>query len=123
MSDDRAEGRLALGVRLLLGVVGVVFVGAGATAVFVTSNGAGSAALLAFGSALLVLAALGHRVESLQLGGAKLKLRAAAAEKYARAEESERHGDVVGADRLRSQARGLLEAADGGPRSHSDAPG
>lgn len=120
MSEDRALGGLALGLRILLGVVGVMFVGAGATAVFVTENGAGSAALLAFGGALLVLAALGHRVETLELGGARLKLRAAAAEKYARAEESERHGDVVGADRLRSEARGLMEAADGAAGSRGD---
>ncbi|MFH8701894.1 hypothetical protein [Streptomyces chartreusis] len=77
---------------------------------FLTPN-SGSGVLLAFGGILLVLALLGNRIESLEFGGATLRLRAAAAEKYALAEESERRGDGATASRLREEAQVLLEAA------------
>ncbi|MGF0174431.1 hypothetical protein ACQF36_29145 [Streptomyces sp. Marseille-Q5077] len=67
--------------------------------------------LLAFGGILLVLAMFGNRIESLEFGGAKLRLRAAAAERYALAEESDRQGDTVTASRLREEAQALLDAA------------
>jgi hypothetical protein len=99
------------GLRILLGTFGALSFGAGVLAVFVTQNGTGSAVLLAFGGGVLVLALLGGRIESLEFGGARLRLRAAAAERYALADESERRGDTEAADRLREQARAMLEAA------------
>ncbi|GAB3808794.1 hypothetical protein [Micromonospora zhanjiangensis] len=104
---------LTLGLRVVLGLLGAGSFGAGTAAVFITENGTGSAVLLAFGGVLLFLALLGDRAESLELGGAKLKLRAAAAEKFALAEESERRGDDALAQQLREEARSLLEAAAG----------
>ncbi|MEU6260844.1 hypothetical protein [Streptomyces sp. NPDC047043] len=80
-------------------------------AVFVTQNGTGTGVLLAFGGVLLVLALLGNRIESFELGGAKLRLRAAAADRFALAEESERRGDTTTAGRLRAEAQALLDAA------------
>jgi hypothetical protein len=79
--------------------------------VFIAKDGTGTAVLLAFGGLLLVFALLGDRIESLEFGGAKLRLRAAAAERFARAEESERLGDTAGADRLRAEAQALMAAA------------
>src|SRR5690606_38754817 len=74
-------------------------------------NGTGTGVLIAFGGAVVVLAALGNRIESLEFGGTRLRLRAAAAERFALAEESERHGAPDVADRLRAEARALLDAA------------
>jgi hypothetical protein len=99
--------------RVVLGVVGAASFAAGAVAVFKTSNGTGTGVLIAFGGVMLALAVLGDRVESLEFGGSKLQLRAAAAaaQKYALAEESADRGDVAGASELRAQARALLEEA------------
>ena len=98
-------------LRLALGGLGAASFGAGAVAVFRTVNGTGAGVLLAFGGILLVLALLGDRIESIEFGGSKLRLRAAAAEKYALAEEFQHQGDTAAADRLRAEAHALLEAA------------
>ena len=76
-----------------------------------TENGTGTGVLIGFGGVTLALAVLGDRVESFEFGGGKLRLRAAAAEKFALAEESEHRGDAAAATRLRVEARALLEAA------------
>lgn len=94
-----------------MGLLGVGSFGAGVLAVFVTENGTGAAVLLAFGGLMLVLALLGDRLESLEFGGAGLKLRAAAAERFALAEESERRGETAMADQLREEAQILMGAA------------
>ncbi|MGH3345018.1 MAG: hypothetical protein ACRDPK_19550 [Carbonactinosporaceae bacterium] len=78
---------------------------------FATENGTGTGVLLALGAVMLVLALLGDRIESLEYGGARLRLRAAAAEKFALAEESERRGDIATADQLRAEGHALLAAA------------
>uniref|UniRef100_A0AAU2JZJ3 Secreted protein n=1 Tax=Streptomyces sp. NBC_00049 TaxID=2903617 RepID=A0AAU2JZJ3_9ACTN len=98
-------------LRTLTAVLGAGSFGLGTLAVFATQNGAGSAALIVFGGALLLLALLGSRIESLEFGGATLRIRAAAAERFAWAEESERRGDTATAGRLRAEARALLDAA------------
>jgi hypothetical protein len=100
-----------IGLRLLLGLLGAGSFGVGVLAVFTTENGSGTAVLLVFGGGLLVLALLGNRIESLEFGGAKLRLRAAAARRFALAEESEERGDATEAARLRAEAQALLEAA------------
>lgn len=111
MEPPSAPSPFTPGLRLLMGLLGVGSFGAGVLAVFVTENGTGAGVLLAFGGVLLVLALLGNRIESFEFGGAKLRLRAAAAERFALAEESERRGDTATADRLRAEAQALLEAA------------
>jgi len=99
------------GLRMVLGVLGAGSFAAGILAVFVSENGTGTGVLIAFGGAVVVLALLGNRIESLEFGGTKLRLRAAAAERFALAEESEQRGDVAEADRLRAEARALLDTA------------
>ncbi|MEU0052628.1 hypothetical protein ABZ299_23235 [Streptomyces sp. NPDC006184] len=98
-------------LRVLTGLLGAGSFGTGVLAVFVTQNGTGTGVLLAFGGVLLVLALLGNRIESFELGGASLRLRAAAAERFAAAEESERRGDPTTAGQLRAEAQALLDAA------------
>ncbi|MGW2020337.1 hypothetical protein [Streptomyces sp. NPDC001927] len=98
-------------LRTLTVLLGAGSFGLGAHAVFATQNGTGAAALIVFGGVLLLLALLGSRVESLEFGGATLRLRAAAAERFALAEESERLGDIATAHQLRAEARTLLDAA------------
>lgn len=98
-------------LRTLLGVVGAGSFGAGVVAVFRTQNGTGTGVLLTIGAVMFALAALGDRIETLEFGGGKLRLRAAAAERFALAEESEREGDNAAAALLRDEGRALLEAA------------
>jgi hypothetical protein len=96
---------------VLLAIFGAGSFGAGVTAVFLTSNGAGSAVLVGLGGTVVVLALLGDRIESLEFGGSKLRLRAAAAEKFALAEDSEQRGDSAAAAELRAQAQALMDLA------------
>lgn len=98
-------------LRTVTALLGAASFGAGVLAVFATQNGTGSAALIVFGGVLLLLALLGSRIESLEFGGATLRMRADAAERFALAEESERQGDIATANELRAEARTLLEAA------------
>lgn len=99
------------GLRLVLGILGAGSLGAGAVAVYVTDNGTGAAVLTTFGGIVLVLALLGDRIESLEFGGTRLRIRAAAAGRLAAAEEAERQGDAGTAARLRAEAQALLTAA------------
>jgi hypothetical protein len=100
-----------VGLRLTLGVLGTGSFGAGVFAVFATDNGTGTGVLLAFGGVVLVLAIMGDRIEAFEFGGTKLRLRAAAADRFVLAEQSERRGDSVEAERLRAQGEALLAAA------------
>jgi hypothetical protein len=108
---DRSSSLFQPWLRLVLGTLGAVSIGAGATAVFVTVNGTGTAVLLAFGGILLALAVLGDRIESVKLGGTKVKLRAAAEAKFALAEDYQHQGKYATADRLRAEGNALLDAA------------
>jgi hypothetical protein len=110
---DPASGQSAFGIglRLVLGLLGAGSFGAGMLAVFVSDNGTGTGVLLAFGGLVLVVALLGSRIEAFEFGGTKLRLRAAAAERFILAEQSDRLGEPAEADRLRAQARALLDAA------------
>ncbi|MFJ5214363.1 hypothetical protein ACIP98_06590 [Streptomyces sp. NPDC088354] len=98
-------------LQVLTGLLGALSFGTGVFAVFVTQNGTGTAVLLTFGGVLLVFGLLGNRVESFEVGGSTLRLRAAAAERYALAEESEQRGDTAEAAQLRLEAEALLQAA------------
>ncbi|MFE0633166.1 hypothetical protein ACFW3D_40320 [Streptomyces sp. NPDC058864] len=114
--EELVESRATSGpftpvLRVLACVLGAASFGTGVLAVFVTENGTGTAVLLIFGGVLLVFGLLGNRVESFEFGGAALRLRAAAAERFALAEESEQHGNTVEADQLRLEAQALLQAA------------
>lgn len=98
-------------IRSLLIALGFTGFALGAAAVFITENGVGATALIVFGGVLIVLAVFGDRIDSLEFGGANLRMRAAAAEKYRQAEESELRGDTEAVERLRGEARALMEAA------------
>jgi hypothetical protein len=111
LARDRPSSPFTPTLRVLLGLLGAGSFGTGVIAVFVTENGTGTGVLLIMGGALLVLALLGNRVESLELGGASLKLRAAAADRYALADESEGRGDLDAAERLRAEAHALMDTA------------
>lgn len=98
-------------LRSLTALMGAGSFGLGTLAVFATQNGTGAAALIVFGGVSLLLALLGSGIESLEFGGATLRIRAAAADTFALAEESERRGDIATARELRAEARALLDAA------------
>jgi hypothetical protein len=83
---------------------------AGGTAVFLTDNGTGSAALVSIGAALLVVAAFWDRLESFELAGAKMQLRMVERLRD-RAAEAEARGDTAVADALRAEARAVLDEA------------
>jgi hypothetical protein len=64
-------------------VLGVAVFAAGVVAVFTTDNGTGAAAVLAIGAAFAVVAVLGDRVQSVELGGVNLTIRDIARETFA----------------------------------------
>jgi len=89
---------------------------AGAVAVFETNNGAGTAALLGVGLALLVIAAFGYRIVKLRGGGVEVELaqvavRSAAAHLEVAATRAELHGDDEAAAAFRAQAEAVLDLA------------
>src|SRR3954452_23450927 len=113
MGRDRNPSVLTPVIRTAVGAFGVAAFGAGAVAVFVTENGTGAAALLAIGAAALVLAVLGDRVQSVELGGVNLTIRDLARETFALAEEAEKRGDDQSAEKLRKvgdELQGLARA-------------
>lgn len=100
-------------IRAASAVLGIGSFGAGVTAVFVTENGTGSAALLAIGAGFLVLAVLGDRVQSVEMGGVNLTIRDLARQTFALAQEAERRGDEQSAARLRAVGDHLQALARG----------
>lgn len=98
--------------RVGLGIAGLVVFAGGVAAVFVTSNGTGSAALVTVGAALLLLAALGDRVQALELGTAKLSLRDLDRDRFSLAREKEAAGDASAAAELRQQGLALQRLAN-----------
>jgi hypothetical protein len=108
-TDQRDRG---WAVRVGAAVVGLAALAAGAVAVFATADGTGSAALVAAGVALLALAILGERIESLDTPGVKLKLYQASRRLSAEADAAEAAGDTDAAARLRAQAEQLRSIAD-----------
>lgn len=88
-----------MGVALL----GLVFLGGGIVAVFLTDNGPGSAALVTLGALAFGVAIFSDRIESIELGGAKLKLRTLARQRFALASKREQEGDVKAASMLQNK--------------------
>jgi hypothetical protein len=107
----RKSSVVTVPIRVAAGVLGVATFGTGVAAVFVTENGPGAATLLAIGAAFMAFAALGDRVQSLELGGVNLTLRDIARQTFALADEAERRGDDEAAERLRSAGRTLQDLA------------
>lgn len=99
-------------IRLGVGLLGILVFSMAVVAVFRTGNGAGSAALVAVGVAVILLALLGDRVQALELGGAKLSLRDVARNRFAVARERELAGDAKGAIELRRQGLALERLAN-----------
>lgn len=79
---DRSSSLFQPWLRLVLGTLGAVSIGAGVTAVFVTVNGTGTAVLLALGGILLALAVLGDRIRLRAEGSALLKTAGPIASEY-----------------------------------------
>jgi len=100
-------------LRWAMGLSGASLLVAGAVAVFTTSNGSGTAALIAAGVVLIVVALLAERLESVEAAGMKLGIRAQAAAhvKEHAAEVAEGKGDLEEAERLRREAAELREIA------------
>lgn len=98
--------------RVGIALVGTAVLLIGARAVFATENGTGSAALIAAGLALVFLAVLVERLESLEAAGLKLQLRkaeveAAADSRERAADAAAQAGDDDEAKRLRAEAQEL----------------
>jgi hypothetical protein len=96
--------------RLLAAGFGVALVAGGVAAVF-TDNAAGGASLLALGALTVAVAVFSDRIESVEFGAAKLKLRDLARQRFELAAEKERQGDAAAAQALRKQARGFQRLA------------
>ncbi len=107
-------------LRWAMGLSGTVVLLAGAVAVFKTSNGSGTAALIAAGVVLIVVAVLAERLESIEAAGMKVGMRAQAAAKVKEhaAVAADENGDHEEAKRLRRQAAELREIAAATGRSY-----
>lgn len=90
--------------RIVAGIVGALVLAGGVFAVFHTSNAAGSTSLVALGALVIGAALFSDRIESLEFGGAKLKLRDMAKQRFALAAQREGEGDPAAALQLRKQA-------------------
>lgn len=97
--------------RVLAGVLGIAALGAGAVAVFVSTNTVGTGALIAAGLVLTAFGVFGDRIATIEGGGLKLGLEAAAESRYVAAEAAERAGHLEEAASLRTEADRLLSAA------------
>jgi hypothetical protein len=113
LGRDRESSVLTPVIRAAVGLFGIGVFAAGVVAVFVTENGTGAAALLAIGAAFMVIAVLGDRVQSVELGGVNLTIRDLARQTYALAREAEHRGDDESAARLRTVASQLEALARG----------
>src|SRR5690349_2474714 len=94
-----------------LAAIGVPIFVVGVAAVFVSSNGPGSAALVTVGGAFLLLAVLGDRVDALALGGTTVSLRDVAKSRFALATAKE-SDDPQAARDLRVQGLTLQRLAN-----------
>jgi hypothetical protein len=117
LSDiDFATRAVPKSLRWALGLSGVTALVAGGVAVYVSRNGSGTAALIAAGVVLILVALLAERLESLEAAGMKLGLRGAqaavaATEKEEAAVIAESRGDHERAARLRAEAAELRKVA------------
>ncbi len=100
--------RVPTSVRLLCGIGGTGLVVLGCVAVFVSENSAGTAAVIAAGIALLLVAVLADRITAVEAGGVKVELGKVAARKLDEADEAEDQGDHERAAELRDEARALI---------------
>jgi hypothetical protein len=114
---DRAWPRVW---QVAVAVLGVAVLAAGGAATFISSNGAGSAGLVASGSALLLFALLGEKVEWLKVGNVEFHLREAARGLTRQAAQLEALGDTAAAERLRDEARLLLIRASPAVRAYEE---
>ena len=117
VDDELSSSR---GLRWVAAVLGLAVLAVGGVATFRSTNGAGSAALVVGGIALLVLGGLGDRIELLKVGNVEFHIRAAARQLIRRADELERQGDSAGAEQLREEARHLLRQASPAARRYEE---
>lgn len=97
--------------RLGVALVGIALLTAGAVAVFMTTNSAGAAALVAAGTVMIAVALFANQLESVEGGGFKLQLGAVAAKLW-EADQADALGDIASAGRLRREAQLLLVAME-----------
>jgi hypothetical protein len=98
-------------LRVAGAAIGLAVMTCGVVAMFATDKEAGSASLLGLGALVLGVAVFSDRVESVEFGAAKLRLRDLARQRFALAAEREKQGDSETATRLRKQARALQRLA------------
>jgi hypothetical protein len=99
VADENASGiPMERAVRATTAAVGAASLAVGAVAVFQTQNGAGSAALLVIGAALLVLAGVGRWPKRMTFGDTSIEF--PGGEVTSIAAGVEEHGDLRGASEL-----------------------
>ena len=117
MEPDSLSSR---GRRLAAVVLGIATLAAGGVATFLSSNGAGSAGLVAGGVVLLLFVFLGGQLESLKVGNVEFHLREAARQLATQAADLEANGDLEAAGRLREEAQRLLLHASPAARAYEE---
>lgn len=109
-------------------LAGLALTATGAIAVFVTSNSAGAATLVATGAAVSIVGLYANRIQSIEGAGVRVQLAEAVIGKLQAAEEAELDGQTELAQTLRNDAERLLTLANPVANEyesvrHSQAPG
>lgn len=99
-------------VQCVAFLAGLVLTATGAVAVFVTSNSAGAATLVATGAAVSIVGLYANRIQSIEGGGVRVQLAEAVIGKLQAAEEAEQGGQPELAQTLRNDAERLMALAN-----------
>jgi hypothetical protein len=106
--------------QVAVAVLGIAALSAGGVATFISSNGAGSAGLVASGAALLLFVLFGERIEWLKFANVEFHLREAARGLTRQAAHLEAQGHTEAAEELRDEARRLLLHASPAARAYEE---
>lgn len=100
--------------------LGLSLLALGTVSTFLTSNGAGSAALIAGGTVLLMVTLLDERITWLKVGNLEFQLRETARQLNHQATNLEAQGNYEAAEQLREEAGRLLLQASPAARAYEE---
>jgi len=109
-TDKPSKSNESVVVKRWLAVLGALLLLSGSTAVFVSTNSGGTAALIGAGTVVITLAAFADRLKTFEGGGIKFELGPQVAARLEAAEIAELEGDAESARRLREEASLLVAA-------------
>jgi hypothetical protein len=110
-SPDYGGGAVSGWVQITAAGIGLVLIGVGAVAVFITDNATGSGMLVAAGTVIGALAIFANRIQTVDAAGVKLQLAQAAVTSIQAAQQADSAGRPDVAQMLRQHADHLIAVA------------